>query len=142
MASSKLKDTWWPDIHDTDTARRVARQAFWAAIVVVVLTVVLAGLAAFGTSVAGITPAAFVDAAMFGLVAVGIWRMSRIAAVAGLVLFGIEKLLMVQTMKPGNLIVAVALLFAFANGVRATVAYHKLQSAAAQPAAGPPLAPR
>lgn len=127
MSNASLKERWWPDITDRETARKVSRQAFWAAIVVVGITVVFATLAAFGTSVAGITPGALLDAAIFGFIAVGIWNMSRVAAVAGLVLFGLERVLMARdNPRGGGLIVAIALLFAFANGVRATFAYHKL----------------
>ena len=54
--------------------------------------------------------------------------MSRVAAVAGVVIFILERLYMLDKMlSPGNLIVAIALLFAFANGVRATFTYHRLQ---------------
>ena len=121
MSNATLKERWWPDISDRETARKVSRQAFWAAIAVVGITLLFATLAAFGTSVAGITPGAFLDAAIFGVIAVGIWRMSRVAAAAGLVLFGLERILIARdNPKGGGLIVAIALLFAFANGVRAT----------------------
>jgi len=141
VTSSKRANRWWPEIHDTDTARRVARQAFWAAIIVVVITILLAGLAAAGKSVGGVTPIALVDAAMFALIAVGIWRMSRVAAFAGLLLFGSEKLLMAQSMNVGNIVTAAALLFAFANGARATVAFHRLRAREKNPPADTPLAP-
>jgi hypothetical protein len=137
MASSKLQETWWPSIQDQQTARKVARQAFWAAIVVAAITTVFAALAMAGTSLGGTTAGAFVDAAIFALVAIGIWKMSRTAAVAGLAIFALEKILMFQSLqKPGNLFVAIAILFGFANGVRATFAYHKL--AAAEPTASDP----
>ncbi len=143
MAKSKLQETWWPSIHDGQTARKVARQAFWAAIIVVVITAVFAALAMAGSPLGGITAGAFVDAAIFGLVAVGIWRMSRIAAVAGLAIFALEKVLMFQSLqRPGNLLVAIALLFAFANGVRATFAYHKLLVAEPTANEPTPLVPR
>jgi len=141
VTSSKPANRWWPEIHDTATARRVARQAFWAAIIVVVITILLAGLAAAGKSVGGVTPIALVDAAMFALIAVGIWRMSRVAAFAGLLLFGIEKLLMAQSMNVGNIVTAAVLLFAFANGVRATLAFHRLRAGGKNPEGDAPLAP-
>jgi len=141
VTSTRRANAWWPRIHDTETARRVARQAFWAAIVVVVITLLLVGLAASGKPVGGVTPIALVDAALFALIALGIRRMSRVAAFAGLLLFGIEKLLMAQSMNVGNLVTAAALLFAFANGARATIAFHRLRSQEQKPAAGAPVAP-
>ena len=141
MTSTQRANAWWPRIHDAETARRVARQAFWAAIVVVVITLLLVGLAAAGKPVGGVTPIALVDAALFALIALGIRRMSRVAAFAGLLLFGIEKLLMAQSMNVGNLVTAAALLFAFANGARATIAFHRLRSQEQKPAAGAPMAP-
>src|SRR5215813_8041762 len=107
MAGSKLQETWWPSIQDEQTARKVARQAFWAAIVVVVITSAFAALALAGTTLGGISATAFVDAAIFGLVAIGIWRMSRTAAVAGLVVFSLEKVLMFQSLqRPASLFFA------------------------------------
>jgi len=141
VTSSNPANRWWPEIHDTDTARRVARQAFWAAIIVVVITLLLVGLAAAGKSVGGVTPIALVDAGMFALIALGIWRMSRVAAFAGLLLFGIEKLLMAQSMNVGNIVTAAVLLFAFANGVRATLAFHRLRAGGKNPEGDAPLAP-
>ena len=141
VTSTQRANAWWPRIHDAETARRVARQAFWAAIVVVVITLLLVGLAAAGKPVGGVTPIALVDAALFALIALGIRRMSRVAAFAGLLLFGIEKLLMAQSMNVGNIVTAAALLFAFANGARATVAFHRLRAREKNPAADTPLAP-
>ena len=141
VTSTRRANAWWPRIHDTETARRVARQAFWAAIVVVVITLLLVGLAAAGKPVGGVTPIALVDAALFALIALGIRRMSRVAAFAGLLLFGVEKLLMAQSMNVGNLVTAAALLFAFANGARATIAFHRLRSQEQKPEAGAPVAP-
>jgi len=135
--NSTLGARLWPTILDRQTARKIAREAFWAAIIVVVITVAFATLAVFGTSLAGIGPAAFVDAAIFGVVAAGIHRMSRVAALAGLIIFGLEKLLMIdQMLSLGNIIMAIALLFAFANGVRATFAYHRLQALSVTPSLG------
>ena len=142
-SQATLKEKWWPEIRDRETARKTARQAFWAAIVVIAVTLAFATLAALGTSVAGISPAAFVDAAIFGVIAIGIRRMSRVAAVAGLVLFVLERLLMLpENHGMGSLIVGVAITLAFANGVRATFAYHRFAAASPPPTEMPPLAPK
>src|SRR5258706_9663747 len=117
--NSTLGGRWWPTILDRQTAQKIAREVSWAAIIVAVITAVFATLAVFGTSLIGIGPAAFGDAAIFGIVAVGIRRMSRVAAVAGLVIFGLEKLLMLDKMQGlGSIIVSLAFLLAFVNGVR------------------------
>jgi hypothetical protein len=128
LSNQDLKNRWWPEIKDRDTARKVARQAFWAAIFVVGVTTLFATLAVFGTSFAGTTPAAYIDAAVMGVIAIGLWRMSRTAAVAALVLFIVERILGAEDgIKPGSVFLMIVLLIAFANGVRATFAYHRMR---------------
>ncbi len=73
---------------------------------------------------------ALVDAAIFGIIAWGIYRMSRVAAVAGLVGYSLEKIYMQATLgsKVGSgLFVAVIIILAFINAVRGTFAYHRMK---------------
>ena len=141
-SSSNFRNRYWPQIADRETARRVARQAFWGAVLVSGITAVFATLAAFGTSLAGVGTSAFGDAALFGFIALGIWRMSRVAAVSGLVLFVLERIWMWRdNPRAGNIIVAVLFTVAFANGVRATFRYHRLLAAESTSADTGPVGP-
>jgi hypothetical protein len=117
----------WPTITDTETARKATRQGFWVAIVITALTVVIAFLS---TAVPQLQSTGFdlsilVDAAAFALVAWGIHRLSRIAAVGGLCLYIFERIFMWATMGPGNPILPVLFTLTFINAVRGTFAFHR-----------------
>ena len=85
----------------------------------------------------GITSAALLDAALFAAIAFGLYKHSRFAAVAGFVLYLIEKIYALVT--TGNIlgvgVLGVVILFGFLNGMRGAFAYQKLLAAA------PPQAP-
>jgi hypothetical protein len=75
----------------------------------------------------GITSAALVDAVLFGAIAFGIFKHSRFAAVAGFVLYLIEKLYAIS--QQGVLaagVLGVVFLIGFLNAIRGTFAYQKL----------------
>jgi hypothetical protein len=76
---------------------------------------------------------ALIDAVLFGLIAFGIYKLWRTAAVIGLVLFISEKIFMVAigfsspVQSSSALIVALILVVCFVNGVRGTFAFHRLR---------------
>ena len=74
----------------------------------------------------GFDPSALVDAALFAIVAWGLWKKSRAAAVSGLLLYAIERLYMWSTVGMQNPIVPVLLTLMFINGVRGTFAWKRL----------------
>jgi hypothetical protein len=79
---------------------------------------------------------ALIDAAIFGLIAWGIYRMSRVAAIAGLILYIIERIAMHVMLGRSYItaiFVTVMFLFAFINAVRGTFAYHRMQNAEKSP---------
>lgn len=91
------------------------------------LTAGLATFAIFNGPVLGIGPLAFIDAGLFAIIAVGLWRMSRGAAVAGLVLFVAEKILgAIESGSFQGAHVAAVLILAFVHGVRGTFALARL----------------
>jgi hypothetical protein len=71
----------------------------------------------------------FVDVVIFLAIAWGIYRLSRIAAVLGLVVYGLGQVLM--WIEIGLQIQGIWLLtlivFGFINGIRGTFAYHRLR---------------
>ncbi len=126
------KRNWlWPDVSDMDGAKGAARYGMWCAIFVAGVTAVLVVLSFFGTTFMGITPAALLDVALFAAIAFGLSRYSRFAAVAGFVLFLIEKIyyLIVTGSIHGVGVVGVVILFGFLNGIRGAFAYQKLLAA-------------
>ena len=126
-STSKLQSAFWPSIGDRATAHRVAKQGFWAAVVVASVTAVLAALPLFGVTFLNVGPLAFLDAGLFAVIGFGILKMSRIAAVAGFLLFVAERVSMwLETGKVQGWILAVFLAFAFLNAARATFALRRL----------------
>jgi len=123
----------WPSVHDLAAAKAASRQAVWASGFIVVVTSVVAML-----GVLGMGASSLVDVGLFLAIGIGIYRMSRTASLAGLLLFIVERVVMfLDTGRTGGL-VAIVLLLAFANGVRGTFAYqrHKREEGKAASAPG------
>jgi hypothetical protein len=128
---------FWPSLNDIDGARDACRLGMWCAIIVAGITALFAGLALAGVSVMRIQASAFVDAALFAGIAFGIYKYSRVAAVAGFALFLIEKIYQVIQQGPlGAGVLGIIFLIGFLNAMRGTFAYHKLVAANSAPAPG------
>ncbi|HTP69110.1 MAG TPA: hypothetical protein VMJ35_09425 [Dongiaceae bacterium] len=122
------KNWFWPDVSTLEGAKEAARIGMWYAVFVAGVTTLFVLLAIFGVSLMGTKPAALVDALLFVGVAYGLFRNSRFAAVAGLVLFVFEKVYML--VKTGSVlsvgVLGVIITLGFVNSVRGTFAYAKL----------------
>jgi len=96
-------------------------------------------LSLFGLSIMHISWSALLDAAIFGVIAFGLSRHSRIAAVAGFALFLGEKIYTAYVIGSilGIGVLGIIILFGFFNGMRGAFAYQKLL-AAMPPQAAPP----
>jgi len=128
--SAKKGMSWiWPDVKDLETAKLANRQGVWAASFVSVVTAVFAALGAAGIQLFEFTfdALALIDACIFGVLAFGIYKMSRIASVAGLGLYIIERADMWINYGPKNVIIAGLLVLMFINSIRGTFAYHRLR---------------
>jgi len=111
----------WPKITDVKSARSAARQGFGAAMFLAVWTVytVLVGYVSYSS---------FVDAAIFALIGWRLYRMSRAAAVVGLVVFGGERIFQwFEHGTAGNPLMILFLFLAFANSIRGTFAHRQFQ---------------
>jgi hypothetical protein len=118
----------WMDITDRETARKAAMQGVGAAVLVSVVT---AAMALGGWLGAG--PASLIDAALFAAVAFGIYKMSRVAAVFGLVAYLAERVYaMGQGTGSSGIVMAIFLTLAFIHAVRGTFAYHEQKPASVQ----------
>ena len=97
----------WPTITDKVTARSTAQWGFYASMLVCIVTVLFSLLGVL------LSRWALVDAALFGIAAWHIRRMSRSWSVIALILylFEIEATLIV--------------LYALVSGVRGTISYHR-----------------
>jgi len=122
------KKWFWPDVSDMDGAREAARYGMWCAVFVAGVTTFVVLLAIFGVSIMGTKPTALFDAILFAGIAFGLSKNSRFAAVAGFVLFALEKIYMLVTtgsfLAVGVLGIIIGL--GFLNSIRGTFAYWKL----------------
>lgn len=119
----RISAAWWPQITDIGTARKAAMNGFWIASCCAIATGASSCFGWFGVSKNGIW-----DAIIFAVIAVGVSRMSRIAAIAGLLLYLFERVY--TWTQPGAqhyYVMAIPCALMFINGVRGTLKYHQLR---------------
>lgn len=116
-------DWIWPAITDLATAKKTAHQGFFAASAIAVFTVGMILLRKYSML-------ALVDAVLFALIALGIYKTYRIASISGLTLYLIERADAWATNGfPNNgarIVFVIVITLAFVNSIRGTFAYHKL----------------
>jgi hypothetical protein len=137
MARDSKEGGWyWPKIGNVADAEDASDRGYWAALIVAAITTLFATISlATKADIATISPAAYVDAVLFGIIAWRIKRRSKSFAVAGLCLFIIEKIVQFS-MQPQLAIfgfaMAILILLLFITGVRGTFAFHQLSALRAQ----------
>jgi hypothetical protein len=115
----------WRDIVDTETAKKAAREGFWAAVIGAVLNTVIALLSLAGIRLFNADIWFLIDTVIIGIIALGIYRMSRIAAVAGLANYIIAQIFLWIDTGPSSIVVLIIFAKMFLNSIRGTFAYHK-----------------
>ena len=124
-----VKNWWWPKLSDRESAIEATKTGFRAAIVVAVVTAIYATVAPLTKKeIASINAWAYLDTVLFGVIAWRIKCYSRAFAVAGVLLFIAEKIMLAQTLGTAGWPMAVFLLLMFITGARGTFAYHKFSS--------------
>jgi hypothetical protein len=136
--STNQKKKWgiFPQIESLSDACRVARQGTWAACFVAGMTAVLALVSIAAPTPLGIPVNAWslIDAVIFGIIAWGIYRLSRVAAVMALIYYMIGQVSMIAaSFESGRKYsvgpIAILMILAFVNSIRGTFAYHRLRKA-------------
>jgi hypothetical protein len=115
----------WPSVETSESARAAVRQAFWAAVICSIVTICFVVLNLFAPPAdprLQFEPDVLLDATLFAIIAFGIWKESRVAAVCGLALYLIERLYAWTLVGFENPIVPVILTCGFISGVRGTFA--------------------
>lgn len=135
-----IRETWWPPVGTEEDARKTARYGFWAAVINVLLTGFLAALLLMGgrdnplAADPNLLWWALGDAVVFVAVATGLFFYSRVAAVAGLLLFAGSKafgwILLSQAPQVGALLIAALFLIFYIHGVRGCFALARFRRAA------------
>lgn len=130
---------FWPDVSTLDGAEDACRLAKWCALAISGLAAlpVLFALISMRFTVASV--ATLLEAAIFGAIAFGLEKHSRVAAVAGFVLYLADRIYMIA--HTGSFLGAGALgiviLIGFLNGMRGAFAIARLKNHA-EAAAGAP----
>lgn len=123
----------WPSVTTPEGAEWATKQAFWAAVLFALITAAFSLFGAAGVQVAqglNFDLTALIDAVLFGLIAVGLWRRSRVAAWVGLLLYLFERAFMWSQIGVRNPVIAAIFILAFLGGVRGTSALHRMKHAA------------
>jgi hypothetical protein len=129
-SENKWKRAHWPSVATREGAKFASRQAFAAAVLCTGLDCIFAALGALKVDLGPELRFDFWalgDASVFGIIAWGLWRHSRIAAWAGLLMYVLDRLYAFSTAARANLVVAIILILAFVNGVRGTMALHRFK---------------
>lgn len=133
----RLKLGLWPVIDSVEAARWAVKHACWMAMLCAVATAGFAVWSYFSPGVAtrtGLNLFALVDAAVFLAIGIGIYFNSRVAAVSGLLLYGMERAISIGSTRPSAGILFVIIGVGFINGVRGTFALHSKLSEDVDPA--------
>jgi hypothetical protein len=136
MTDDKKKQNFlWPDVSTLEAARSAAMGGAAVAGIIATITTAVAVYASFKGPVMLGSAWSFVDAALFAIIAVGIWRsVSRVAAVSGLLLYLAEQAYQWSTIGPKSPVLAVFLVLFLIHGVRGAFRYHQLKKVANDPA--------
>ena len=117
---------YWEDVTSVSGAEKAINGGFWAALIVAIITSLVASLSLAGVHMFGIGASAFLDAALFAAIAFGIKRRSRFAAVAGLCLYVLERIYMLQRGGASGIVMGILFTLLFINAVRGAFAHHRL----------------
>lgn len=126
------KSGLFPAITSISDAQTVGRQGTWAACFVAGTTAIVALASIFGMlpKEFPINGWSLIDAALYAIIAWGIYQRSRIAALMGLIVYCLERIYMQITLGASfgaGIFVTLIIIFAFINSVRGTFAYHRMK---------------
>lgn len=132
MDLQKARENIWPSIIDSETAKKAAYQGFWVALLCALATAFMVVFSIVGHTLMGVDAYALVDVLAFAIIAACIrLKLSRSAAVLGLLLYILERIVMWSESGIKNPVIAILFITALINGVRGTFAYHKFTKSAA-----------
>jgi hypothetical protein len=128
-AKKRRQNGIWPIITDAASAKFAAKQGMGAAFFCAGSTVLFVFLARQGMAlVQGVDESALVDAAVFAALGILILRMSRVAAVAALVLYIVERIVMWVKMSGvggASIPMMIVIVLCFVSSIRGTFAYQR-----------------
>jgi hypothetical protein len=123
----KKKFTLWPEVGDEQSAVLAARHGFHAAVYCSIVTAIFAVLGGFGFQIMDFNLWNLTDAGLMALLAFGIRRMSRTAAVIALLYYVAGRIDLWAEYGSQNPVIAGIFVLMFLSAVRGTFAYHRLK---------------
>ena len=129
--NSQKRLSLWPAVGDEQAAVLAARQGFHAAVFCSVVTAILAVIGGLGFQVLGFDLWCMIDAGLMGLLAFGIHRMSRTAAVIALLYCVACRIDLWAEYGFQTPIVPGLFVLMFLSAVRGTFAYHRFKTRSA-----------
>lgn len=112
-----------------DIAKKI-RNAWIAGAISISITLVFVGMAIGGKSIAGIGAEGFIDVILMAGLSYGVYRNSRTCAILLLLLFVVNKLIMLSHgVGAASSVVTLAFLWFFAQGVVGTFQFHRWKRA-------------
>ena len=121
------KFSFWPAVGDEQAAVLAARQGFHAAVYCSIVTAIFAVLGGFGFKIMDFDLWNLTDAALMALLAFGIRRMSRTAALIAFLYYVAGRIDLWTEYGSQNPVIAGIFVLMFLSAVRGTFAYHRLK---------------
>ena len=119
---SLLAAWFWPKVSDRKNAQFAIGEAFYVAVALTVITTMFGTVETLKGTTEGLDAEAFVSALVFAVIAFGIYRKSRFAAISGLVLYLVGRGYAWAKAGPNFGLLRVLVTLAFLHGVRGTIA--------------------
>ncbi len=131
MAGSQNVFKFWGKLDTLEAAVDAAKIGAAGAYMVASVTAALAVASLLGFSIIpGIGAVSLIDAVIFAGLGFGIWRNSRVCAVAALALYLVEQSMIVSNAPTVNVVMIAMFVVFFINGIRGTFGYHRLKNTA------------
>ncbi len=132
----RFRRVWWPTLNDTQSAKKAVQQGAWYAVFTGVATALIATL-----NVEGVTHNfldmdawSFVDASIILVLAILMFRLSRVASILALALYAAGRVIEIQSgQAQGQGIVFILFGLFYVNAVRGAFAYWRLSSLSISP---------
>jgi len=123
---SLATEWFWPNVDSRKNALFAIEEAFWVALIVSVFTFVFILIELLRAQESGFDFVAFANCIFFVAIAFGIRRKSRIAALAGFMLYVFSRVYVLVATGHENFIIPILVALALLHGVRGTFSYHRL----------------
>ncbi|MFD3157363.1 hypothetical protein ACFIJ5_10950 [Haloimpatiens sp. FM7330] len=117
-------------ITSMETAKKVASQGVIASIFIAIITTISIALSMSGHAILDVDYWTFIDVGLVLIIAFGIHKMSRIAAILGLVFYTAEKVMAIVLSGGRFSFLIIVFIIAYIEGIRGTFAYHKYKKQA------------